>query len=292
MAARHPGGQQSTGKDITRHELFLTTSVYNDDIPRAVRILQGYCGMKPQASLRRRLVWEGPRQRPGLRDFDPAFISRQPPGRAEAWKYLHGQMIRQSYIITLIYEVERSAFGQAQIHGAQRSSEEVPDRNRTLSCDQSPGTLKWTELPDPVDSRTVNTRLMLQIENEKGLCTVIQSIGYRFTRQMIQECYQFINGNVLFELSRYLQLPEDVDGTSQTQSHFDSPLPAFEHLTPFDSQNKWVLTISANVFNGKDQVQMQQGISELMAIKTEFEGCFNFHMVGRLTLDTRVKIIG
>lgn len=46
---------------------------------------------------------------------------------------------------------------------------------------------------------------------------------------------------------------------------------------------------SVRVVNGNDPDQMQQGIGELTAIKTEFEGCFDFHMVDRHTLDTRVK---
>lgn len=101
---------------------------------------------------------------------------------------------------------------------------------------------------------------------------------------MVQECHRFINGNVIFELSRYLQLPN-------ARASFNDPLPAFEELSPFDSENKWILTISVRVVNGKDVDQVQQGITELMAVKTEFEGCCHFHVVPRLTLDTRTKMI-
>lgn len=107
--------------------------------------------------------------------------------------------------------------------------------------------------------------------------------NYRFTRQMVQECHRFINGNVIFELSRYLQIPDE-------RASFNDPLPAFEALSPFDSGNKWILTISVRVVNGKDVDQVQQGIGELMAVKTEFEGCCHFHVIPRLTLDTRTKV--
>ena len=102
---------------------------------------------------------------------------------------------------------------------------------------------------------------------------------------MVQECYRFINGNVIFDLSRYLQLPAE----SQA-SDYNSPLPAFEALTPFDDENKWILMISVRVANGKIPDQTQQAVSELITTKDEFEGCFNFHIVDRLTMDTRTKM--
>jgi mediator of RNA polymerase II transcription subunit 18 len=109
----------------------------------------------------------------------------------------------------------------------------------------------------------------------------------RFTREIIQECYRFIHSNVIFELSRYLQLPDD--GGNKAQPKISTQLPPFQQLTPFDAENKWILTASVRVINGNDPDQMQQGIGELTAIKSEFEGCFDFRMVDRHTLDTRVK---
>ena len=101
---------------------------------------------------------------------------------------------------------------------------------------------------------------------------------------MVQERHLFVNGNVIFELSRYLQLPAGI------QPNYNSPLPDFESLHPFDEENKWILLISVRVANGKDPDQVQQGVSELMGVKNEFEGCFNFHMVDRHTLDTRTRM--
>jgi mediator of RNA polymerase II transcription subunit 18, fungi type len=96
------------------HELFLSTQVANDDIQRALRILQGYCGMKPVTLIRRRLMWEGPRTR-NLKGIDPTFISKQQPAKEPYWRSLHEQLIRQSYIVTLIYDVDRDQFGRAEI---------------------------------------------------------------------------------------------------------------------------------------------------------------------------------
>jgi len=112
--------------------------------------------------------------------------------------------------------------------------------------------------------------------------------SFRFTKEIIQECYRFINNNVVFELSRYLQLPDHA-GNKQ-QPNISTHLPPFQSLVAFDLENKWILTASVRVANGNDPDQMQQGIGELTTVKTEFEGCFDLHMVDRHTVDTRVKI--
>jgi len=95
------------------HELFLSTQVANEDLQRALRILQGYCGMKPVTLIRRRLMWEGPRTR-SLQGIDPKFLQRQQPVKEPFWRSLHEQLIRQSYIITLIYDVDRDQFGRVE----------------------------------------------------------------------------------------------------------------------------------------------------------------------------------
>lgn len=100
------------------HELFLSAHVPNDDVQRALRILQGYCGMSPVTLLRRRLIYEGPRLRQ-LRGIDPAFVTKQGPGKLPSWRSLHEQLIRQSYVITLVFDVNRDHFGQTVIDDSQ-----------------------------------------------------------------------------------------------------------------------------------------------------------------------------
>jgi mediator of RNA polymerase II transcription subunit 18 len=95
------------------HELFLTASIANNDLTRAVRILQGFCGMKPQAFLCRRLIWEGPKQRTGLKGIPNDIIAKQTPQKVQLWKTLHEQLVRQSYVVTLVYDVDKGAFGQS-----------------------------------------------------------------------------------------------------------------------------------------------------------------------------------
>lgn len=93
------------------HELFLTTPISNDDVQRALRILQGYCGMSPVHILRRHLKWEGPRTR-NPKGIDPSFIQKQQQHKIPQWKALSEQLGRQSYVLNLIYDVDRDQFGQ------------------------------------------------------------------------------------------------------------------------------------------------------------------------------------
>jgi mediator of RNA polymerase II transcription subunit 18 len=112
-------------------------------------------------------------------------------------------------------------------------------------------------------------------------------IPSRFTKELVQECYRFVHGNVVFDFSRYLQLPPS---ETEPASSIRTRLPAYESLTPFDSENKWVLMASALVLNGNNPDHMQKGIDELMTVKTDFEGCFDFQALDRHIFDTRVKI--
>ena len=169
-----------------------------------------------------------------------------------------------------------------------------------LDLDQLPGTLRWTDLPDPAGARPVSSRMLINIEGEMGLCRTLTSMQHRyvhldplcithnsrFTREFVQECYRFVHKNVVFEMSRYLQLPPNEMETLPTIRNY---LPPYETLIPFDSENKWVMMASAVVLNGNDPEQMQRGIDELVEAKTDFEGCFDFQAPDRHIFDTRVK---
>lgn len=103
------------------HELFLTTHVGNDDLQRALRILQGYCAMSPGNIVRRRLTFEGPRTRTP-KGIDPGFITKQPQPKIPQWRGLSEQLARQSYVLTLVYDVDREQFGQPSTQPDESSS--------------------------------------------------------------------------------------------------------------------------------------------------------------------------
>ncbi len=112
----------------------------------------------------------------------------------------------------------------------------------------------------------------------------------RFLREIIEEAYRFVLGNVVFSLSRYLEIPPALQEFEDDMSpRVNKRLPAFGSLIPFDPEGKWILTATAEVLNGNDPEQVQKGIDELITVKTEFEGCFNFQMIDRHTFDTRLN---
>ncbi|KAF7866961.1 hypothetical protein EAF04_005801 [Stromatinia cepivora] len=268
------------------HELFLSASVDSEDVSRALRVLQGYCGMIPQPFLRRRLVFEGPRSRTNLKGLDPSFLKKQPPNKHFWWKNLNDQLIRQSYVLTLIYDVDRSQFGQP---AKELGSGE--DRPGLLPCDEVPGTLRWNDLPDPANAAIVNSRMFIVIDNEKSLCKLLQDSNHRFTREMIQECHRTVHNNIVFTLSRYSEIPsefQEVDSNSRPK--VNSRLPPFELLEPFDAEDKWILTASVEVQNGSDPDHMKSAMAELSGVQEEFRGCFALKAADRHTFDTKVKV--
>ncbi|RFU36181.1 hypothetical protein B7463_g170, partial [Scytalidium lignicola] len=276
------------------HELFLTTYIQPDDKVRALRILQGYCGMNPDLLIRRRLIWQGPRKR-NLPGVNPKLLgnlgSPGNPGsqhKMPLWKNLHEQLVRQSYTIALLYDVQRDQFSQPVVSGTEiRSANDGPE----LVCDDMLGTLRWTDLPDPAGARPVNSRLIVSIEDEKSLCKILVGMEHKFVREIIEETYRFVLGNAVFCLTRHLRIPDELQEKEQDGSlRINSRLPAFETLTPFDPEDKWILTASIEVLNGNDPEQVQRGIDELMTMKSEFEGCYDFQLMDRHAFDTRVMV--
>lgn len=92
------------------HELFLTSLVTQDDLPRTLKILQGLCAMHPTPLLRRRLFYARPAQVPPCA-LDAAFLAAQPAPKAPAWKELSDQVKIQSYLLMLMYDVKPGDLG-------------------------------------------------------------------------------------------------------------------------------------------------------------------------------------
>jgi mediator of RNA polymerase II transcription subunit 18 len=99
------------------HELFLIAHLPDDEVQKALRIFQGYCGMSPVTLLRRRMTFEGPRLKQ-LKGIDPAFIQNL-KSKQHLWRSLHDQITRQSYVITLIFDINKDHFGQPEVSESQ-----------------------------------------------------------------------------------------------------------------------------------------------------------------------------
>jgi len=185
--------------------------------------------------------------------------------------------------VNLIYGVSRDQFGTSDVS-------EVPEETK-LTLDDMPGTLYWADWPDPKSGRAVNARTTASIDNERSLCNLLRSMGYKLNKEIIEEGYRFIHGNVTIFLHRYLDSPSTLqEQANSPQPNFSTVLPAYESLVPFDSENKWIVKAKVDVLNANDQDHVKRGINELMAIKEAFEGHFDFQIVDRRSMDTRVRL--
>ncbi len=161
------------------HELFLTAVVPDADLDRAKALLQGLCGMAAYASMHRVLYFAGPPQPRGL------IVKRsipQPvlPTQARLWTELHQQLLRQSFVVQVRYGVGGDEFGAAPAESAASSSP-------TTSLIDTPGMLRWVDLPDPTGgssasgiTRLVTQRKTVELPETRNLPTVLTDNNYRY----------------------------------------------------------------------------------------------------------------
>jgi mediator of RNA polymerase II transcription subunit 18 len=113
---------------------------------------------------------------------------------------------------------------------------------------------------------------------------------YRFHGEIVEEGYRFVHGNVVIYLTRYLDIPAKFQEMEyEGKPKVNRSMPPYESLQPFDSENKWIMTASSQVLSANDLEYMKKGTDELMEVKTDFEGFFDFQSRDRHIFDTRVK---
>ncbi|RYP04389.1 hypothetical protein DL764_004483 [Monosporascus ibericus] len=245
------------------YELFLTASVKKDDFEIACAILQGLTWMQARQNVHRILYFAGqpqPRGLPNQRCF------RQSPA-LPLWNELGKQLGRSSYVLQLAYEVFRETdFGTG----------------RAIDLNAVPGTLRWTDLPDPLRDTLVIQRKKIEILDQPNLVTVMADNGHSFKNELIQEAFTFVRENVEFVFSRMYHLPEPSPGRPATA------LPAWSDLRPVDPAQKWVLNVKLNVAEDNQPDKLQKGNKELLAVKEELDKLFDFKILDRRVLDTRI----
>lgn len=255
------------------HEIFLDSVIPQEDLEKTVQVLQGYCNMAPVNLFRRKTYWQGPKTRnPQGLNLEHKVVKLAAPAKRILWRSLHEYLSKQSYIVTAIYNID------SEPHvGMDSESEENPK-----NLDELPGTLRWTDVPEPGVNKLVYSRLFIAIEDETNLCEILSSSNYRMACEIVEEVQRFVHDHVMFELYRILLLPLQSE-PSPTR------IPPFEDLTLFDSEDKWILRANVVVLDGMDQAQMTEGVKLMAKIKSDFEGFIDFGLKDRLIHDTRVK---
>lgn len=148
------------------YELFLTATVRKDDFAMACAILQGLTWMEARRETRRVLYFAGPPQ-PQPRGLPNGHRSVRPPPVPAAqalWTELAKQLVRSSYILQVDYEVSPDAGD----FGADRAAD----------LNAAPGTLRWTDLPDPLRDTPVTQRKKVEIPDQRNLLAAMADNGH------------------------------------------------------------------------------------------------------------------
>lgn len=93
-------------------------------VPDALKIIQGLCGMNPIYRLERRLIFEGPKANP-LVGLNAANLQSRKPANIPLWRELNEQLVRQSYYISVSYQVKKEDFGN---HSTTQGGDGVMER--------------------------------------------------------------------------------------------------------------------------------------------------------------------
>ncbi|KFY34915.1 hypothetical protein V494_06365 [Pseudogymnoascus sp. VKM F-4513 (FW-928)] len=263
------------------HELFLTAAVPGEHVKEALKVLQGVCAMPPAHKVERVLTYEGPPAQ--LVPIPAARVQNRRPQDREVWSELNKQLVRQSHYITLAFLAEKGEFGiGAGVGGDDQVVKPIID------LEEARGTLHFYDYPEPPHpSRPVNSRLVVHIPDEPKLPSLLRSIKYTHHSESLREIYNFYRDNVTFTLSRQLQRKQQ-DGVMETEGSVLQASSDIRDYIPFDAENKWVLRASVEVTDEKEGPLVQRGIEELLKVQSDLAGLYDFSILDRAVLDTRV----
>ena len=103
--------------------------------------------------------------------------------------------------------------------------------------------------------------------------------------EAIEESQSYFRDNIEFTFVRYYPLPPS--GAEQ-QLQQSSPLPPWEDISLQDPAGKWLLFVKVHVADDNSPEKMQKAQEQLMVIREELLGVFDFKVIDRRAHDTRV----
>ncbi|KFG78044.1 hypothetical protein MANI_000620 [Metarhizium anisopliae] len=250
------------------YELFLTALVEDKDFNAACAVLSGFCAMSPWETVNRVLYLQGPPRPSGITNQS----SIDKPLRKDLallWKELHQSLSRQSCILQVRYEIVKDR--------------DMGPSAAPMDLDSMPGVLRWADFPDPPHGRPLLTqRKMVEIWEQKKLLPIMRDNNYRFFREEIEFC--LTRQYFLRSIGDYA--PLESRGGQQPSPLIS--LPAWDAVTPVDMQNRWILLVKSHVVqdNKPDDIKLAQ--DQLLSIRGELEGAFDFKIIDRKVHDTRI----
>ncbi|KAM0425672.1 hypothetical protein ACHAPT_009204 [Fusarium lateritium] len=260
------------------YEVFLTAIVGDSSFGAACAVLSGLCGMRPWESFQRVLYFHGPPRPSGIGHQ----ANLEKPIRKDAsflWKELHQNLTRQSYVIQTRYDI-----GKDRLTGP----EPVP-----MDLIATPGILRWTDFPEPPHGRPMLTqRKKVEVWEQRNLPLVMRDNNFQFKTEIIEETHRFYRDDVEFCLVRsYFLHPHSryVSVESRTESFLPlDSLPPLESLVPVDMEKRWFLHVKTHVMKDNKPDELRKAQDQLLAIRAELEGVFDFRSIDRKVYDTRI----
>ncbi|KAF4976020.1 hypothetical protein FZEAL_7276 [Fusarium zealandicum] len=260
------------------YELVLTALVEDHNFGAACAVLGGLCGMTPWESVQRVLYFQGPPRPVGISNQS----SIDKPIRKDTgflWKELHQNLMRQSYILQARYDVLKDR--------------DMGPNATSMDLDTTPGILRWTDFPDPPRGQPLLAqRKKVELWDQKKLPSVMRDNNYQFKTETVEEMYRFFREDIEFCLVRHHFLQPLLEYVPlEAKEQLSSPsatLPPWESLTPVDMQKRWFLQVKAHVVQDNKPDELRKTQEQLLAIRGELDGVFDFKAIDRRVLDPRV----
>uniref|UniRef100_A0A0D2XLW4 Mediator of RNA polymerase II transcription subunit 18 n=1 Tax=Fusarium oxysporum (strain Fo5176) TaxID=660025 RepID=A0A0D2XLW4_FUSOF len=115
---------------------------------------------------------------------------------------------------------------------------------------------------------------------------------HTFKTETIEEVYRFYRDDIEFCLTRhYFLQPLEHYTPMETKQQATIPmgsLPPWESLTPVDQQKRWFLQVKAHVVQDNKPDEIRKAQDQLLAVRRELDGVFEFRGIDRKVHDTRV----
>lgn len=107
------------------------------------------------------------------------------------------------------------------------------------------------------------------------------------TSDQIEHAYLFFRDDIEICLRRLLHPVPLGQKDPATPSN---PLPPWDSIANVDELDQWMLEVKLHVLQDNKPDEVRKAQEELVAMKTELEGVFQFEVIERQFLDTRVPL--
>lgn len=251
------------------YELFTIAPLLDNQVYKVRQVLQGYSSRTEEHKRNRLLFYRGPDHPAG---FNKVRELEQTPNR-RLWNDLHQFFSKQSYFVYVRYPADEAEFGQP-VDGQ-------------VALDQRRGTLRWSDIPDPLPAHALHTqRKMLEIHDQDRLLSILGRNGHILTRECIEEIYTWFQPERYVELSleRISLFPGDSPYAKPTAASPRASLPPLSDLQPLSTN--WHLYARVKVPDPTPE-SMAAAAASLAAVREDLHGVIDFEQFDRRIHDTR-----